>query len=232
MTLRIVHLYPTELGLFGDVGNVTALTKRAQWSGVEVEVTPVGLEDSVPADADIYVIGSGSTAGLRAVGAQIGRLQRALSTAHAKGATVFAVGAGMHLMTRLVEMADGQRIDGVGLIDAVSSPRLSRMVGGVFTTAAGSDVAGFVNSGHEVKGDVMPLITGLSGIDIDNDGVRADGFLGTHLHGSFLSMNPRFADDIILRHTGTTVNLDDPRVARATYAAGKSRESLRREFGS
>jgi hypothetical protein len=45
-------------------------------------------------------------------------------------------------------------------------------------------------------------------------------------------MNPRFADEIILRHTGTSVDLDEPRVARATHAAKKSRESLRREFGA
>ena len=36
--LRILHLYPRELGINGDVGNVTALVKRAEWRGLEATV--------------------------------------------------------------------------------------------------------------------------------------------------------------------------------------------------
>ncbi len=33
MSIVVVHLYPRELGINGDVGNVLALQKRAQWRG-------------------------------------------------------------------------------------------------------------------------------------------------------------------------------------------------------
>lgn len=229
--LRIVHLYPDELGMFGDVGNITALEKRAQWSGVDVEVTRVGLLDSIPHDADVYVIGSGSSAGVTAVGSVVPALSKALIDAQSTGATIVAIGAGLHLLTTSIELSSGTVVAGVGLIGARSVPRHKRLVGGVWAQRGEPGVAGYINSGHELVGDVNPLLVGLEGLDIERDGVSAPGIMGTHLHGPFLPMNPSFADEIIAQHTGVTVNADDPRVVRATRAAANSRLALRRELG-
>ena len=38
MNIVVVHLYPRELGINGDIGNVMALRKRAQWRGLPLEV--------------------------------------------------------------------------------------------------------------------------------------------------------------------------------------------------
>jgi CobQ-like glutamine amidotransferase family enzyme len=231
MTFRIVHLFPNELGIFGDVGNVTALEMRARWSGVDVLVETVDLSDAIPTSADVYVIGSGSTAGLRAVSTVMPALSRALNKAHADGATVVGIGAGLHLLTTRVEMAAGEAIDGVGLIDAVSVPRVERLVGPVSAFAGAQEVAGYMNTGHELVGAHTALIEKIEGLSVDGDGVSARGILGTHLHGPFFPMNPHFADGIIEKHTGVAVNQLDSRVERATHAAFESRGSLRREMG-
>jgi CobQ-like glutamine amidotransferase family enzyme len=231
MMLSIVHLYPDELGMFGDAGNVTALEKRAQWSGVDVEVTRVGLLDSIPHDADVYVIGSGSSAGVTAVGSVVPALSQALTDAHASGATIVAIGAGLHLLTTSIELASGTVVAGVGLIGARCVPRRKRLVGGVWAQRGDLGVAGYINSGHDLVGDVAPLLADFEGLDIERDGVSAPGIMGTHLHGPFLPMNPSFADEIIAQHTGVMVNADDPRVVRATRAAANSRLALRRELG-
>lgn len=53
MKLRIAHLYPVELGINGDVGNVTVLAKRARARGFEVEVVNVGRgATALPDDVD------------------------------------------------------------------------------------------------------------------------------------------------------------------------------------
>ena len=36
--LRILHLYPAELGINGDAGNVLALAERARWRGIDAEI--------------------------------------------------------------------------------------------------------------------------------------------------------------------------------------------------
>src|ERR1700751_733612 len=41
-TLRIAHLYADEMNIYGDRGNILALSKRAQGRGVPVEVRPIG----------------------------------------------------------------------------------------------------------------------------------------------------------------------------------------------
>lgn len=44
MELKICHLYPDVLNLYGDRGNVTCMTKRLQWRGIEATVfeVPIG----------------------------------------------------------------------------------------------------------------------------------------------------------------------------------------------
>ena len=231
MTLRIVHLYPRELGMFGDVGNVIALQMRARWSGIVASVESVGVSDAVPENADIYMIGSGSTAGLRAVAEAMPTLARSLTRAHSAGATVIAIGAGLQLLGSRVDIADGESVDGAGLIDATSTLRVERLVGPLSGSVGKQGVTGYVNSGHRLSGTFNPLVEQIEGLSIESDGVNADGILGTHLHGPFLPMNPKFADDIIEKHTGVAVYQDDPRVSRATEAASHSRVALRRELG-
>jgi hypothetical protein len=38
MELKIYHMYPDLLNLYGDLGNVTCLAQRCQWRGINVEV--------------------------------------------------------------------------------------------------------------------------------------------------------------------------------------------------
>ena len=40
MDLRIAHLYPDLMSIYGDRGNVLALSQRARWRGIDVEVRP------------------------------------------------------------------------------------------------------------------------------------------------------------------------------------------------
>ena len=42
-TLRIAHLYPELLNLYGDSGNILVLRKRMEWRGISCEVQEVSL---------------------------------------------------------------------------------------------------------------------------------------------------------------------------------------------
>ena len=59
--LRIVHLYPELLNLYGDSGNILVLRKRMEWRGIRCEVDEVHVDDHPSfADVDIAFIGGGS----------------------------------------------------------------------------------------------------------------------------------------------------------------------------
>ena len=63
--IRLVHLYPRELGINGDVGNVTALRVRAGWRGMPLEVVEVGPGETLPPTAHLVHIGSGPASARR-----------------------------------------------------------------------------------------------------------------------------------------------------------------------
>ena len=59
-TVRICHLYPDLLNLYGDRGNIICLRQRLTWRGIPVEVQeiPVG-EKADLTQCDLIFIGGG-----------------------------------------------------------------------------------------------------------------------------------------------------------------------------
>ena len=57
--LRLVSIYPTLLGTYGDGGNLRVLAARARARGYEVEAIELDAGAPVPETADLYVLGGG-----------------------------------------------------------------------------------------------------------------------------------------------------------------------------
>jgi CobQ-like glutamine amidotransferase family enzyme len=58
--IKICHLYPDLLNLYGDRGNIIALTKRCQWRGIQVSYHSISLGDTFDPEAyDIVFMGGG-----------------------------------------------------------------------------------------------------------------------------------------------------------------------------
>jgi len=53
--LTIVHLYPEQMNIYGDLGNVLTLSRRAQWHGYEAEVVAHHPGRPFPKNADIII---------------------------------------------------------------------------------------------------------------------------------------------------------------------------------
>jgi len=60
LDLRICHLYPDLLNLYGDRGNLITLKQRCLWRGIACTITPISLGDSFAAsDYDLVFMGGG-----------------------------------------------------------------------------------------------------------------------------------------------------------------------------
>jgi CobQ-like glutamine amidotransferase family enzyme len=228
--VHIVHLYPKTLGLYGDAGNVLALRKRLEWRGIDVSVTLVDGEDSIPNDGDIYAIGSGSSNSVRFVGERIATLRTAIERALAREAGVLAIGAGLHLLSDRIDWSDGTRTGGAGIVSGNSIPRPTRLVGELVGSAQGHQVAGFINSGHALETDLPAHI---SNVVIENhatpgqtDGVEFGTLIGTSSHGSYLPMNPAIADLMLTRVLGSELPDGGEAFRRADIAAANSRDAI------
>ncbi len=100
--LTIVHLYPRELGINGDVGNVTALRRRAEWRGMPVRVVDVGPGDALPGTAHLVHIGSGPASSRAPLHDDVARLAPTLREWAAAGVPFLAIAAGWQLLGREV----------------------------------------------------------------------------------------------------------------------------------
>src|SRR5690606_19185673 len=59
-TVRLGHLYPAEMNIYADRGNIAVLARRLEWRGYALEVTPLELGDPViPGQHDLYYLGGG-----------------------------------------------------------------------------------------------------------------------------------------------------------------------------
>jgi CobQ-like glutamine amidotransferase family enzyme len=97
--LRIAHLYAHFLNIYGDRGNILALSQRSKWRGIDVEVTPVGLADKIDPDYfDLYFVGGGQDKQQQVIAEDLVRHKNVLAEATASGAVILAICGGYQLL--------------------------------------------------------------------------------------------------------------------------------------
>ena len=203
--LRIVHLYPEELGVSGDRGNVTTLAVRAGRAGIASSVLEYRMGDEVPTVADVVVVGHGPLSGVRAVATDARRLGPALESFAASGVPVVAVGGGLELLSRGVEDADGDSVEGIGFFDAVvrrGAPRRTNYLQ-VTTDYQGDEITLFGFEDHaahlELGSESEPFgaVVHGGGNGDGREGVRRGVSFGTQLKGPVLPLNPALTDRVL-----------------------------------
>lgn len=214
--LHITHLYPETLRLNGEAGNITALTKRANWSGLSVEVTPVELGHKLPKRTDILFIGSGTLSATRLAADALQKHQREITSADYR---VLAVGSGWDLISEHFS-AEGDAIATLGLTPTNHTSTSVHLVGEVVIGDGANPLAGFINSDRVITG--LDVTTALGRIEASDDarlvgtleGYRSGRILAARLQGPLLPMNPSLADDLLTSVLGssyqsTAVRADD-----------------------
>ena len=201
MKLTICHLYPDLLDLYGDRGNILALSARCSWRGIE----PVIQHASLGADLDfmamdILFVGGGSDREQGLLVQDLMRREKQLRKAIDNGLVVLAICGGYQMLGKYYQMASGEKIQGLGIIDLWTIAGEKRLIGNVVAEIDGKTLVGFENhSGKTYLGEgVLPLGKVLVGHgnngDDHEEGVRFRNVFGTYLHGPLLPKNPRLAD--------------------------------------
>lgn len=217
--LRIVSLFPTLLGTYGDGGNAVVLAQRCRWRGIAAEVVAVDVGDVVPETGDVYVMGGGEDGAQMAAAEALGvdRLNGTpLSRALSAGAQLLAVCAGLQLIGDSFTAASGAVTPGLGLLDLTTRRLPKRAVGELLAKADPSlglpPLSGFENhGGHTLLGPtVQPLARVVRGVgngppldgDTRGEGALSDHIVATYLHGPVLARNPHLADLLLARALG------------------------------
>lgn len=204
--LTIVHLFPELLNLYGDGGNVIALTRRLQWRGLPVEVREIGMGDAMDfLQADIVFIGGGADREQMIVKDAMVARKSELSAYVADGGVLLAVCGGYQFLGHSYAM-DDVVVEGLGVIDMETVRGEGRLIGNavIQSDICDAPIVGFENHGGRTTlgpdakplGRVLGKTFGNNGED-GFEGVHQGNLIGTYLHGPLLPKNPQVADYLI-----------------------------------
>jgi CobQ-like glutamine amidotransferase family enzyme len=224
MELRVLSLYPQQMNIYADRGNILFLQRRCEWRGIGFSHAGAGPGAAVdPSAHDLFYIGGGQDRDQRTVAADMVASKReALAAAVGDGAGLLAVCGGYQLLGHSYQL-DDEKLPGLGLaeLETVREPG-ARLVGNVaieVDLGAGARLlAGFENPGGRsyLGPGATPLgrvVKGFGNNGKDGlEGVRRDNIVGTYLHGPLLPKNAWLADHLIAvaleRRYGTRPELE------------------------
>lgn len=205
--LKVCHLYPDLLNLYGDRGNVIAFTRRCTWRHIPVSVHKINIGENVNfKEYDFLFIGGGSDREQTLLAGDLSRQVKSLKQAIDDGLVVLAICGGYQLLGKYYLMPDGKKIPGLGLLDLHTEAGKERLIGNVAVEVQleteSVRVTGFENHGGKtfLQG-LKPLgrvLAGNGNNGMDGyEGARYKNVFCSYLHGPLLPKNPALTDYMI-----------------------------------
>ena len=173
MKLRVLALYPEQMNIYADRGNILFLQRRCEWRGIGFRWQGAGPGASIdPSAHDLFYIGGGQDRDQRVVAADMVETKRAaLREAVDDGAALLAVCGGYQLLGESYQLGE-ETLPGLGLADLRTAREEGpRLIGNVAIEADLGEgptvLAGFENHGGRTHlGDEL-LVAVLPAADVE-----------------------------------------------------------------
>jgi lipid II isoglutaminyl synthase (glutamine-hydrolysing) len=209
-TLRLAHLYPEQMSIYGDRGNIIALRQRCAWRGIGLQVVTVELGATLDwASFDLAFFGGGQDSGQMLIAEDLSTRHRAgLHAAVDDGLVLLAICGGYQMLGHYFLTHTGEKLPGLDIIDVHTVGGRERLIGNIVLDVSAyglGQLVGFENhSGRTYHGGgVQPFGRVLVGHgDNGEDGSGGAIYrntIGCYLHGSLLPKNPHLTDWMIER---------------------------------
>jgi lipid II isoglutaminyl synthase (glutamine-hydrolysing) len=209
MELRLLALYPDQMNIYADRGNILFLAHRCEWRGIGFAYASAGPGEGFdPSEHDLIYIGGGQDRDqLMVAGDMVETKRDSLAEAVDDGAALLAVCGGYQLLGESYQLGT-EKVEGLGLADlrTIREPG-ERLIGNVAIETDLGDgrriLAGFENHGGRtyLGPDAEPLgrvVKGFGNNGKDHlEGVRRNNMIGTYLHGPLLPKNAWLADLLV-----------------------------------
>jgi len=202
--ITILQLYPKDMNIYGDNGNLLVITKRLEWYGYTPIVIEYNVGDVLPKKVDLVIGGGGQDSGQEIIHADLIKIGGQLQQWANAGVPMLMVCGLYQLFGHFFKTLGGTQLDGIGVLDIETYGTQERLIGNIITHSEEfGDIIGYENhSGQTTLGSkATPLATVIKGAGNNSsgghEGARYKNVIGTYLHGSILPKNPALADFLI-----------------------------------
>ena len=202
--IHILQLYPQDMNIYGDHGNVLVLKRRLEWYGYEPIVTEYNVGDAFPKTVDIVIGGGGQDSGQEKIHKDLMKIAPKLRELADNNVPMLVVCGLYQLFGNFFQTSKNTRLEGIGILDVETHGTNERLIGNIVTsTESFGEIIGYENhSGQTTLGqNVQPFATVIKGAGNNSqdghEGARYKNVIGTYLHGSILPKNPQLADYFI-----------------------------------
>lgn len=201
--VNLVHLYPREMSIYGDLGNTRCLAARIRRHGYEVAVHQHHPGSTLPDEPHLLMGGGGQDSGQSRVQDDLDVIADRLRGLASDGVPMIMICGMYQLFGNAFVTVEGQSLPGLGILDVTTRGNATRMIGGVVLDTDFGEVVGFENhSGSTVLGAGQAAFgrvragSGNNGSD-GTEGAVTGNVIGSYLHGPILPANPRLADHLV-----------------------------------
>jgi len=203
--LNIVQLYPREMNIYGDNGNVEVLRKRAELYGFAPEICEfeIGSDAKILREADLILGGGGQDSGQNLVAKDLQKNAKVLREIIANGMPMLMICGLYQLFGNFFRTQDGTEIAGIEVFDMETVAGEERLIGNILINTDFGEIVGYENHSGltTLRENQMPFGAVVSGAGNNGrnktEGARTNNCFGSYLHGPILPKNPAFADELL-----------------------------------
>ena len=204
-TIKIAHLYYDLMNLYGEHGNVRALTHHLEEHKIRVIVHNLSVEDKINFDEyDLFYIGSGSKESFLIVLEDIIKHKDQIKKAFDDGKFFFVTGNALDLFGKSYTTNEDITVDTLDLLSYEAIETNFRIVGEQVYTypKLKEEIIGFVNRDSLLKNVQEKKLfqvkegTGYAPNE-QTEGIYKKNFYGTYLLGPIFIRNPYFTEKIM-----------------------------------
>lgn len=204
MKIKIAHMYPELLNLYGDMGNIASLKKRAEWRNIQVEVKEYSLDEEIDFEnIDILFIGGGSDKEQITVCNKLKEYKESIVKYVENNGVLIALCGGFEILGDYYTL-NGKKISALNILDIYTEYANDRLIDDIIVKADFLErpIVGFENHGGRlyIKNNkpLGKVVYGNGNNGKDGfEGIVYKNIIGTYMHGPLLPKNPHLTDYII-----------------------------------
>lgn len=202
--ITILQLYPRDMNIYGDNGNVQVLVRRLEWYGYKPQLIAYNVGDKLPKSVDIVIGGGGQDSGQEKIHADLLTIGPTLKQWAEDGVPMLVVCGLYQLFGHFFKTLSNTHLEGISVLDVETYGTTERLIGNIVTESPTfGEIIGYENhSGQTFLGEqAKPFASVIRGAGNNakdgHEGALYKNVIGTYLHGSILPKNPAVADFLI-----------------------------------